>query len=245
MDILNDLANIMNDGGGAVRRPNAAPPMGAGAGESGGGLGGMVGGMGGKLGDMLNSGAMGRIAKSVLGNKEGGFSWLKGALLAGAGTMLWSKLSERMQEANAANPKYGLRSNPAAGAGTADERAARFVRALIYAARADGHIDEQEKAAVNQQIAGLNLGREAQTLVNAAMTEPLDPERVAGGVGDPREALQLYTLSAAVINPDQFMEKTYLDSLGQALGIPDDVRDQVMQQVAGGRSAAMAGGYHR
>lgn len=242
MDILHDLENMMNGAGGVARGPSAAPGMGAGAG-AGSGLGGMASGLGGKLGDMLNSGAMGRIATSVLGNKEGGFSWLKGALLASAGTMLWKQLGQRMEQANAANPKYSKqnRAAPMQSSTAGDQQAARFVRALIYAAKADGHIDDQEKANINSQIATLNLGRDGQALVNSIMEEPIDPSRVAVGVSDPQEALQLYTLSAAVINPDQFMEKSYLDALAQALNIPDDIRDQVAQEVHTNRRSALAG----
>jgi uncharacterized membrane protein YebE (DUF533 family) len=188
-------------------------------------LGGGGSGSGGGLGSMLSSGAMGRMAQSLLTNKKGDFSWLKGALLAGAGKMLWDKLTTRVGEANAAVPNYGAAPAPA------DDQARRLIRALVFAAKSDGHIDAAEQRSINQQIQSLNIGPEAETLVQQAMNEPLDPNLIANGVRDPQEALRLYALSSAVIDPDQFMENAYLDGLAKALNIPQDVRDQVEQQM--------------
>lgn len=207
MSILDEIAGMFGGG---------AQPATAGAGAAGGGLAGGLSGL-------LRSGMMGDIARNVLTNKKGDFSWLKGALLAGAGTMLWSKLANRVGEANAANPKYA----GTVPASTPDDQAERMIRALVYAAKSDGHIDEDEKAAINSEISSMNIGRQGADFVKKVMNEPLDPQNVARGVGDPREALQLYTISRAAINPDQFMEKSYLNALAQALSIPQDVRDQV------------------
>ena len=214
MNILESLGAMLGGGDAA----------GAGRGAAGAGAGGGLGGLGG----LLTSGAMGDIARNVLTNKKGDFSWLKGALLAGAGTMLWKKLTDRVGEENAAVPQYGK------VASTPDEQAERVIRAIVYAAKSDGHIDDREKAAINSQVGAMNLGKAAEQMVKQAMSEPLDPNNIARGLRDPREALQLYTLSRAVIDPDQFMEKNYLDALAQALGIPEDVRDQVEQQVMAG-----------
>ncbi|MCC8189881.1 MAG: DUF533 domain-containing protein [Planctomycetes bacterium] len=217
MNILESLAGILGEGGKAGARTAGARGVPAStAGHS---------GLGAGLGGMLNSGALGDIARNVLTNRKGDFSWLKGALMAGAGSMLWNKLTERVGQANAAVPQYGkVQATP-------DQKAERLIRSLVYAARADGHIDSKEKAAIGQQLQTLNLGRQGQELVEKAMNEPLDPSIIAQGVRDPEEALQIYTLSRAAVDPDNFMEKAYLDGLAQALRIPEDVRDQIEDQV--------------
>lgn len=212
MNILEDIAGMFGGG---------SQPATAGAGAAAGG------GLAGGLSGLLRSGMMGDIARNVLTNKKGDFSWLKGALLAGAGSMLWSKLANRVGEANAANPQY----SKAAATATPSGQAERMIRALIYAAKSDGHIDEDEKATINSQINSMNIGKEGAAFVKQVMNEPLDPQAIARGVSDPQEALQLYTLSRAAINPDQFMEKSYLDALAQALNIPRDVREQVEDQL--------------
>lgn len=205
MGLLDNLAGIFGGG-------SQSSAAGAGAGG---------------LGGLLNSGMMGDIARNLLTNKKGDFSWIKGALLAGAGSMLWSKLSNRIGEANASNPQYAR-----GAASTPDEQAERMIRALVYAAKADGHIDEAEKSAINNRINSMNIGREGIATVQRIMAETVDPSRIALGVSDPHEALELYMLSRAVVNPDQFMEKNYLDSLADFLNIPHDVREQVDEQVS-------------
>ncbi|HDL6753159.1 TPA: DUF533 domain-containing protein, partial [Yersinia enterocolitica] len=42
---------------------------------------------------------------------------------------------------------------------------------------------------------------------------------------------ELYFLSCAVIDVDHFMERSYLAALGDALKIPQDVRDGIEQDI--------------
>ena len=217
MGIFDSLQSMLGGG--------AATPATAGSGAGAGGLGGLAGG----LGDLLSSGAMGGIASTILGNKKGGVSWLKAALVAGAGSMLWKRLTQQMAEQAPASSPY---SRPAAATeAPADLQAQRLVRAIVFASKADGHIDNQEKAAINQQIRKMNLGRAGEDFVNEAMNEPLDPRLIADGVTNPEEALQLYAISSAVIDPDQFMEKNYLDALSQELKIPPNIKTQIDSQI--------------
>ena len=212
MNIFENIQSMLTGGGDAGTGEKAGSAMG-------------------KLSDLLKSGAMGGISRNVLTNKNGDFSWLKTALIAGAGTMLWKKLTQRVAEANTAqNPRYGT------GVASAEEQAERTIRAMIFAAKADGHIDDAEKAIINKKIASINSGREGKDLVQRAMSEPLDAGLVADGVNDPQEALGLYTMSRAIVNPDQYAERAYLDSLAQALNIPGDVRAQVDEQIRAAQS---------
>ncbi|WP_044859908.1 DUF533 domain-containing protein, partial [Enterobacter ludwigii] len=45
------------------------------------------------------------------------------------------------------------------------------------------------------------------------------------------EALELYFLSCAAIDIDHFMERSYLNALGDALKIPQDVRDGIEKDI--------------
>lgn len=222
MGILDSLQSMLGEaaGSGAAANPGAASQGGMG------GLGGL-----GSLAGMLGSGGLGDIARNILTDKKGDFSWLKGALVAGAGSMLWKKLASRVSESNTVhNPHYGLtQSNP-------QDQAIRAVKALVFAAKADGHIDANENAAISQKISAMNLGPQGKTLIQQAMDAPLDPQAIADGVNDPQEALALYAMSRSVIDPDQYMEKSYLDGLAEALNIPDDVREHIEQQIGQARS---------
>ena len=45
------------------------------------------------------------------------------------------------------------------------------------------------------------------------------------------EALELYFLSCAAIDIDHFMERSYLNALGDALKIPQDVREGIERDI--------------
>ncbi len=47
-------------------------------------------------------------------------------------------------------------------------------------------------------------------LIEQALAQPLDPQRLAEGIIDPQEALEIYYVSCAVIDIDHFMERSYL-----------------------------------
>ena len=47
----------------------------------------------------------------------------------------------------------------------------------------------------------------------------LDPRRIAAEIQSPEQGEDIYRLSCVVIDIDHFMERSYLDALGEALGI--------------------------
>lgn len=66
-----------------------------------------------------------------------------------------------------------------------------------------------------------------RVLIEQAIEQPLDPQRLATGVRNEEEALEIYFLSCAAIDIDHFMERSYLNALGDALKIPQDVREGI------------------
>lgn len=168
-----------------------------------------------------------------------------GALLASTGAAIWNQLKSRMQESNAADASGAFpnqqssgplpeSTRPAVGGqaqSTPRERSERLVRALVFAAKSDGHIDEKEQAAIYENLKKLDIGPDAQALVQQALNEPLDPALIANGVKNEDEALEIYALSSAVVDVDHFMERSYLDALASALKIPADVKSELEKHV--------------
>ncbi|VUC82867.1 inner membrane protein YebE [Salmonella sp. NCTC 11881] len=68
-------------------------------------------------------------------------------------------------------------------------------------------------------------------LSKKAIEQPLDPQRLAQGIRNEEEALEIYFLSCAAIDIDHFMERSYLNALGDALKIPQEVRDGIEQDL--------------
>jgi len=187
---------------------------------------------GGGLSDMLAPGALGGLAVMLISSKSsrklltkyGGKALIVGGGAA-AGAVLWNKYKQRVSEAHQNEPDFGVAQTPV------DLRAERLVTALVFAAKSDGHIDDQERAAIEQNIHQSGYGQDAEQLIQKAMNRPLDPQWLAADVKNEEEALELYFLSCAAIDVDHFMERSYLSALGDALKIPQDVRDGIQQDL--------------
>ncbi|HDT6565087.1 TPA: tellurite resistance TerB family protein [Enterobacter cloacae] len=180
----------------------------------------------------LVPGALGGLAGLLVANKSSRKLLAKygtGALLAGggaiAGTVLWNKYKDRVRTAHSDEPDYGQHTSPL------DLRTERLILALVFAAKSDGHIDDKERSAIEQQMREAGVEEQGRTLVAQAIEQPLDPQRLAQSVKNEEEALELYFLSCAAIDIDHFMERSYLNALGDALKIPQDVRDGIEKDI--------------
>ncbi|BEH73496.1 tellurite resistance TerB family protein [Edwardsiella tarda] len=193
------------------------------------------------LSKLLAPAALGGLAGVLMGNKsvrKQAGKLGKNALLIGGGAaigaLLWNQYRARVKANHRDEPQYGQQSAPP------DARVRRLVQALVFAAKSDGHIDEREQQAIDESLSRMALGEEARQWIDQALAQPLDPKRLAQGVGDEEEALEIYTLSCAVIDIDHFMERSYLDALAQALGIPSDVAADLERELAARAEAAPA-----
>ncbi|ELT9932937.1 tellurite resistance TerB family protein [Escherichia coli] len=190
------------------------------------------------LGKLLVPGALGGLAGLLVANKSARKLLTKygtNALLVGggavagtvlwnkyvAGTVLWNKYKDKIRAAHQDEPQFGAQSTPL------DERTERLILALVFAAKSDGHIDAKERAAIDQQLREAGVEEQGRVLIEQAIEQPLDPQRLATGVRNEEEALEIYFLSCAAIDIDHFMERSYLNALGDALKIPQDVRDGI------------------
>ena len=195
-------------------------------------------GKSGGLSDMLAPGALGGLAGLLVASKSsrklltkyGGTALLVGGGAA-AGAVLWNKYKQRVRETHQDDPAKVQLQTPL------DQRAERLVTALVFAAKSDGHIDDRERTAIGQNIHQAGYGAHAEALIQQAMNRPLDPQWLAADVKNEEEALELYFLSCAAIDVDHFMERSYLSALGDALKIPQDVRDGIQRDIAAEKAA--------
>jgi uncharacterized membrane protein YebE (DUF533 family) len=108
----------------------------------------------------------------------------------------------------------------------AQARSEALVRAMIAAAKADGHIDDAERARITQQMQRLGLDAQWVAFLLAEIDKPLDAGEVARGADTPEAAAEIYVASLLVIAVDHPDERAYLDRLAAALQLaPDLVRE--------------------
>ena len=94
------------------------------------------------------------------------------------------------------------------------------------AARPDGHIDETEQAFIEEQTQQAATAEE-KAWINSLFNSPVDPKVVSQYVDSPALATQVYTLSLAVVDDSNFMERSYLDELARQLKINDALKNEL------------------
>lgn len=184
------------------------------------------------LSKLLVPGALGGLAGLLLANKSSRKLLSKygtSALLVGggavAGSVLWNKYKDKVRTAHQDEPQFGQQSSPL------DVRTERLILALVFAAKSDGHIDANERMAIEQQLREAGVEEQGRAFIERAIEQPLDPQRLAQGIRNEEEALEIYFLSCAAIDIDHFMERSYLNALGDALKIPQEVREGIEQDI--------------
>lgn len=102
----------------------------------------------------------------------------------------------------------------------AQKRGLLLVQAMIAAANADGHIDDNELKTIQKQLAELNLSEETVAMLQVEFVRPMTPEQLAGQVDSTAAASEVYLLSSLVVDEVNAAERDYLSRLASALRLP-------------------------
>lgn len=113
-----------------------------------------------------------------------------------------------------------------------------LVRAMVAAAKADGHMDGTEQAAIFQAVERAGLDAEAKAALFDAMTAPSDPATIAALAATPQQAAELWLSARLSIEPDQPAERAFLDALGHRLNLDPALRVNLEREA----TAALAAG---
>ncbi len=79
-------------------------------------------------------------------------------------------------------------------------RSESIIQAMISAARADGHIDDEELALIRQQINSLGLEKDVTAFLLSELNKPVSVTSVAALADTPETAAELYIASALVVD---------------------------------------------
>lgn len=187
----------------------------------------MLSGMGkgalaaGALALLLGTGAGRRVTGSAL--KLGG--------LAAVGGIAY-KAFQNWQEGKSLNPAdFGTPAGELTDA-QAQSRSETLLLAMISAAKADGHIDNDELASIEQQLTRLDLEADAARFINDELGKPIDVNRIAAHADSPETAAEIYLASRLVIDVDNAMERQYLHDLARAMKLDSELVAQLDQQAS-------------
>lgn len=126
--------------------------------------------------------------------------------------------------------------DPAGAPQGEDEFALSLVRAMIAAARADGHIDDEERARIADRLRLSGIGTDAEQFLMRELERPIDMDAIVASAVTEAQRVELYTASRLTIAPDSRAERGYLDLLAGRLKLPDALVDHVEATVTAAKA---------
>ncbi|WP_024890965.1 tellurite resistance TerB family protein [Luteimonas huabeiensis] len=210
-------------GGGAPATPAGRDP-------AAGGNGGALDGLGGLLNADFGRGALsGGALGLLLGRNKTTRKLATYGGLAAIGVMAYKAYGDyqRQQSGRAGEPATVDRLPPP----QAELHSEAILRAIVAAAKADGHIDAREREVIEGEFRRLDADAEVRQWLQAELEKPLDPAEVAAAASSPEIASEMYLASLLVADEQSFMERAYLDELARKLGIDDALKARLEAQL--------------
>tara|TARA_R110002110_G_C13151292_1_gene690776 strand:+ start:54 stop:518 length:465 start_codon:yes stop_codon:yes gene_type:complete len=112
-----------------------------------------------------------------------------------------------------------------------EQRGLEILQAMIMAARADGHVDANERALLTQEIEKLGPDDELHAWIQQQFDAPLDANGLARSADSPQASREIYIVSAVMIDDQNPMERAWLDQLANALKLEPALARELEQQV--------------
>lgn len=229
MSALSLLENLLKSGTQAVQRSQSS----------------------GDLGKYATGAAVGGALGLLLGGKRGrsiGGKALKFGSVAALGALAWKVYQDHQagQRATAA----AVPPAPAAGAPASsdawpgvfaqlpapamEQHGRAMLKAMIAAAKSDGHMDERERGLVQAEMDRLEADDALRRWIDDELRRPLDPADVAAGATTPEQAAEIYLASLLVVDETTTMERAYLDELARRLNLAPALRADLERRASGG-----------
>ncbi len=196
-----------------------------------------------QVGTFAAGAAAGSIVGLLLGSKKakkiGGnlLTYGGAAVLGGLAYKAWQNYQGNKQPATASAPA-DVPPPPADSpfnatvtiAADGKPFALALVRAMIAAAKADGHIDAREQTSLFQRIETLGLDAESKAFVFDELSRPTDLNVIATLARGPEQAAEIWLVSRLSVDPDDAREKAYLSALGAKLNLPPQLLEHLESQ---------------
>lgn len=198
------------------------------------GLAGVRSAMGGFGGGAVAGGALGLLLGNKRVRKMGGKALTYGGIAA-LGVLAY----KAYQGYQAQQPGAGAepRTIDRLPAPEVERQSRCILKALVAAAKADGHVDDRERELIEAELARLDGDPQLQAWLDAELRRPLDPAEVAAVADTPELAAEMYLASRLMVDEESFMERAYLDELVRRLGLDPDLRQRLDAEVAAARAA--------
>ncbi len=176
-------------------------------------------------------GALGLLLGQKRGRSMGGKALKYGsvAALGFAAYKIYQAHQEKQQQAPSASAGLPA-SPPLLAAPQLELNSQAMLKAMIAAAKADGHVDERERGLIEAELQRQEADPQQRAWLEQELRRPLDPIEVAQAASSPELAAQMYLASLLVADETSFMERAYLDELARQLRLPDGLKRDLEAQ---------------
>lgn len=106
----------------------------------------------------------------------------------------------------------------------------QLIKAMIAAAKADGHIDAIEQQRIFKAIEEMELSTEVKGVIFDLLQQAISVEELARGADALEQRSEIYLASCLVIDLDHASEQAHLDQLASALELPDGLAEHLQRQ---------------
>lgn len=149
-------------------------------------------------------------------------SALKLGSLAAVGSIAWQAYKNWTNQNSDSSDNEPVAVNQL-DSDAANERSLTLLKAMIAAAKADGHVDEMEMADIQKHITELGLTGDMAGFIQNEISSPTNLDELAALSDGPETGAEIYLVSSMVINKENEAERAYLDALAAALELPDSL----------------------
>lgn len=94
-----------------------------------------------------------------------------------------------------------------------------LIAAMIGAAKADGHVTNEERARISDALSKLTLAGDQRAFIEEELAKPLDVGAIAAMATSEEHKIELYAASLIAVDPEGPAEKGYLAMLAARLGL--------------------------
>ena len=177
-------------------------------------------------GGALSGGALAMLLGSKKARSMGGKVITYGGLAA-LGVLAYKAYGNWQQQNKASVDQHEPQTVDRLSPPEAELHSNAILKALIGAAKADGHIDQQERELIDSEIAKLTSDLSLQRWFDRELAKALDPADIASAATTQEMAAEMYLASLLVINEQNYMEGAYLQELARQLKLPVELKAEL------------------
>lgn len=185
----------------------------------------------------LAGGALGLLLGNRKARKMGGKVAVYGGLAA-VGVLAYKAYGDWKKQQGGPGAAVEPRTVDMLPPPEAESHSQAILKALIAAAKADGHVDAREREVIEGEFSRIDAAPEVRQWLQAELQKPLDPAEVARAATTPEMASEMYLASLLAADEQNFMERAYLDELARQLKLDDSLKARLEQQVKEAGDAA-------